>query len=122
MRQIEELEAENAWLKDRIKELTGSDVQVLKMQRAVRVSPQSARLLSCLFISDGPVSHRAIWSNVFEHDNGDMPENKIKDVVVCNIRRRLRQAEAPDGLKTVWGKGYELTPALRAWIAERIEE
>lgn len=120
MSQVEDLQAENAWLKDRIKELTGSDATSFRIQRALGVSFQKSKMLNLLMQTDGAVSHRAVWSNVFEHDNGDMPLNKIKDVVLCQIRRELKNQKAPEGIKTIWGKGYEMTPELRAWIKKRI--
>jgi DNA-binding winged helix-turn-helix (wHTH) protein len=48
----------------------------------------------------------AIYDKVFMHANGDGPDMKIVDVILCHIRPRM--AELGMLVETVWGKGYRL--------------
>ncbi len=46
---------------------------------------------------------------ILDHCYGGMdePEQKIVDVFVCKLRKKLRDAGAPsDFIETVWGRGY----------------
>ena len=38
----------------------------------------------------------------------DQPEDKIIDVFICKLRRKLSSAGAADVIATVWGRGYTL--------------
>ena len=45
----------------------------------------------------------------------DEPELKIIDVFVCKLRKKLHVAAGMgDAIKTVWGRGYQLTPMLQS--------
>jgi two-component system cell cycle response regulator CtrA len=38
----------------------------------------------------------------------DEPEGKIVDVFICKLRKKLKEAGAPDPIQCVWGRGYVL--------------
>lgn len=56
--------------------------------------------------------HNAIENN--RPENSDPTEQKMVDVVICHIRRRLK----PDGIdiKTIWGVGYSISPDHRSRV------
>lgn len=51
----------------------------------------------------------AIYDGVFMRDNGEGPDMKIIDVIVCKVRPAL--AEVGLVIETVWGKGYKIIEA-----------
>jgi len=53
-------------------------------------------------------------------DVDDETDVKIVDVVICNLRKRLK----PFAIKidTVWGCGYHLKPAFRQRAAQMLSE
>jgi DNA-binding response OmpR family regulator len=113
---IEQLEAEVARLRALVGELTASDRGV-QLRGVLRLSPQEARLLA-LIEAKGKASRDAIYGAIFEDIHGDGPELKIVDVIICKLRRKLREQNATGSIQTVWGWGYELSPELGAWLAD----
>jgi two-component system cell cycle response regulator CtrA len=50
----------------------------------------------------------------------DSPENRILDVFVCKLRRKLAAAGAAEIVRTAWGRGYLLEePTAEAISAAR---
>ncbi len=41
----------------------------------------------------------------------NQPDQKILDVFICKIRRKLRLLGAPGAIETVWGRGYRFNAA-----------
>lgn len=112
----EELLAENAYLKERVEELT-CVAAIPALCSALRLAPQQAKMLLVLTRrANFPISRETVYRAVFEHDNGDGPEVKIMDIVICNLRRVLRRERAPGSIDTVWGQGWKTTPELTAWV------
>lgn len=116
---VEELKEENAFLKQRIAELTGENDRIT-VQRAFGLSPKQAGVLALLLRNKRVVTRQALYSEVFEHDNGDGPFTQIMAVVVSKVRVRLREFKAPGTIQTVYGSGYCLTDDLRAWLDARL--
>lgn len=76
----------------------------------VRLTDQQFRLAK--FILDRyplMASKEAIYDGVFMASNGEGPDIKIVDVLICKIRPAL--AEIGLVIETVWGKGYRIIEA-----------
>lgn len=54
-----------------------------------------------------PVHRTRIYNNVYSADDGG-PDDKITDVRICHIRRKIKAAKIPFEIKTVRGVGFEL--------------
>lgn len=115
---VEEMREEIAHLRRQIAELRGAD-RVTSLKVALNLPPQRARVLA-LLEKRGQASRDVIYGQVLEYANGDGPEFKIIDVVVCHLRKKLKALGAPDGITTIWGIGYGVTPELQSWLAERV--
>jgi two-component system, cell cycle response regulator CtrA len=76
---------------------------------AVYFTSQEARLLSFLMRKHGVVvSKEQIWSSMYPAGR-DAADPKIVDVMVCKIRKKLRDHGLPqDFISTIWGRGYLL--------------
>jgi len=112
----EELQAENAYLKEQVEQLTNV-AAVPALRAAFRIEPQEAKLLLVLTRrANFVVSKDSVYRAVFERENGDGPTNKIMDVVLCGLRKRLVQAGAPGKIVTVRAEGWRSTPDLTAWV------
>ena len=80
------------------------------LPRSWRLTKTEERLLRAI---------RAVGPNLLHHERAmlalygmweDMPEQKILDVLVCKIRRKLMEAQAQIRIETVWGRGWRMTP------------
>lgn len=75
--------------------------------RSVRLSKQQFRLAQFLIRKfPAMASKDAIYDEVFMEANGDGPDMKIVDVIICKIRPLL--ADVGLVIETMWGKGYRL--------------
>lgn len=92
--------------------------------RSVHLTGRQRTLLECLARrKNATVTKDSILD--FLYGGLDEPEAKIVDVMVCAVRRKLREFGADRHLQTVWGVGYRLSdqPAEGAYtraIAETI--
>lgn len=86
--------------------------------RAFKVTAKEARLLSALLRRQECTKEQLLG---FMYDaNEDVPEIKIIDVFVCKLRKKLSD-HALD-IKTIWGRGYYITPEHRACAIQLLEE
>jgi DNA-binding response OmpR family regulator len=70
-------------------------------------------LFRMLAKSFGHVCHKSRLHNaLYASDENGGPGMKIMDVLVCYIRKKLKAAQVPLEIKTVWGVGFQLL-ALR---------
>lgn len=116
MSRVEALEAEIDRLRGQIAELTASD-RGAQLRAVLRLSPQESQLLA-LIEAKGRASRAAIYGSVFEDCHGDGPVMKAIDVVICKIRRKLREQGAPGQIKCVRHWGFELSSDLSAWLTD----
>lgn len=55
-------------------------------------------------------------------DSADASSELVK-AQICNVRKVLKRAGAPAPvIKSIYGIGYELTEAARAWLKQRVPE
>jgi DNA-binding response OmpR family regulator len=118
---IEQLETENAYLKDQLADLRGDAFQA-GIRMVIGATGQQADLAAVLYRNVGKVVRKtALWDQVFAYRNGDGPEMRIVDVQVCKLRQKLKALGAPPGvIETIWGVGYTLTDKGAAWLTARI--
>jgi two-component system cell cycle response regulator CtrA len=83
---------------------------VLVAGRPVHLAPNEYKLLELLAmrLRGRPVSKDDYLTHAYA-PNDDEPAGKILDVMVCKLRKKLRDAGAPDCIVTEWGSGYRLT-------------
>lgn len=120
MPSYEDLQAENAWLKAQIKDLTG--VALTPILRAkLGISPQQANVLAVLTRApDRLVTRNTLYETVFQHDDGDGPGMKIIDVVMCKIRAAMARSGIPGSIENIWGVGYRADADLCAWVHQQV--
>jgi two-component system cell cycle response regulator CtrA len=72
---------------------------------SVPFTPKEYQIFEVLALRRGIcLSKQALMDNLY---NGtDDPAEKIVDVFICKIRKKLHDAGAPDIIKTRWGTGY----------------
>lgn len=76
----------------------------------LRLTKQEARLLHHLDLRDGKAATKeALMAALYHAEPGDWPEDKIIDVFVCKLRKKL--VGTPYSIETVWGIGYRLLGA-----------
>jgi len=104
------LREENDALREEIRQLKEALAPTAILSRAWRLSKMEERLLRAI---------RAVGPNLLHHERAmlilygmweDMPEQKILDVMICHIRRKLMHAQAQIRIETVWGRGWRMTP------------
>ncbi len=87
--------------------------QVAVHATRVYLTPSEFRLLAFLMLRAGRCCPK---ESILDHLYGglDQPDQKIVDVFLCKLRRKLLAAGAPpDFLQTVWGRGYMIAkPAI----------
>lgn len=73
--------------------------------RPVRLTPTEFAILELLVLREGaPLSRRAIMDHLY--GGRDEPGDRIVDVCLCKLRKKLAEARAADLIGTVWGAGY----------------
>ncbi|MDP3457709.1 MAG: helix-turn-helix domain-containing protein [Hyphomonas sp.] len=113
---IAELRAQLAESEERVRQL--EDILqgkgwVLPPEVEVRLTPSQARMLALLAARE-LCSHEALFEasrGVGSHDNAGI---KVVDVHISKMRNRLKGFGL--GIRTVWGRGYQLDAATRAWL------
>lgn len=76
----------------------------------LRLSPTEARALFLLDRRRGSVVRRtSIMAALYsDRSDGDTPDDKIADVIICKIRAKLSAAGVPARILTRWGSGFVL--------------
>lgn len=72
----------------------------------VRFPPGEAAMLAALIRHKGRVVVPTALYIAAQGTDGPATSMTTVKVQVCHLRQRLRQAGAPDMIKTVWGMGY----------------
>jgi two-component system, cell cycle response regulator CtrA len=75
--------------------------------RPVRLSPREFEVLEMLMLRPGvPISKDRFMATLYGSEEG--PSERILDVFVCKLRRKLAAASAGATIRTVWGCGYRI--------------
>lgn len=97
-------------LSEQVRQLQEALAPTTLLPRAWRLTKTEERFLRAI---------RAVGPNLLHHERAmlalygmwdNMPEQKILDVMICKIRRKLMEAQAQVRIETIWGRGWRLTP------------
>ena len=90
--------------------------------RFFKASPIEAAMLGALLKKTEVTKaqlHQVIENN--RPSGRDEPtEEKIVDVMICKLRKRLKSANETYTVMTVWGSGYYIEPLVQKAILERL--
>ena len=93
----------------------GDEDIVFNCVRLFKVTRQQASLLSVL-IRRNEVS-KDMMHQIIEQSRGpnkdDPTDPKMVDVVICNLRKRMKKTPLKDTIETMWGCGYFMKPENR---------
>lgn len=53
-------------------------------------------------------------------DSMELTDPKMVDVMICKLRKKLREAGFPECIQTSWGKGYYIEPSVKQNIFAKI--
>jgi DNA-binding response OmpR family regulator len=67
---------------------------------------QQCGVLAAIVVAGGRiVTKEFIYESIFWNYNGDGPDQKLIDVILCRIRLLLKRFNVPIEIETVWGRG-----------------
>lgn len=110
--------AENALLRERIAVLESELMETRSLPIEWRLTPQECRVFGVL-VNRELATKSAIMTALY-HDRADEAEEKIVDVFICKMRKKITPFDIE--IRTVWGQGYSLDPELRARFRRRADE
>ena len=122
-KQVTELKAEIAEYDRQLNLRGGPEDEVMKWQLAntIGLTPSELLILNLLMERTEGMSRDGIMQAMYSHGHAasEVPEQKIIDVFMCKLRRKLRdRASLPhDAIQTIWGKGYRINPQRRQEVA-----
>lgn len=108
------LREENDILRETVRQLREELAPQIAFPAAWRLTPQQATVLSCIMAASPHVAkHSRIYAAVW--GSGDLPEDPRNQVqiLVCEMRRRMREAGVEPGFVNVCCVGYRMTLADR---------
>lgn len=93
--------------------------EYLLLMATFNFTPTETRLVQALYSVDRPMSKNALLDSLYDgRDIDEQPEGKILEVLVCKARKKMGAGEY---IKTIWGRGYEMTDAGRQALTARME-
>lgn len=77
---------------------------------------REAEILAALMVSRGTISKAELMAALYARNN--RPDEKIIDVYVCKLRKKLAPYFSPGVLiiETVWGRGHHIPDEMKAAI------
>lgn len=121
---IEKLQAQIDDLKSRLRDAVEPSL-VSSAMMVPGMSGAPARLLAALCQSHAPLDYKklialgGVGTRAQSQDCYPDRDNCLK-VQMYRIRRILREAGCPEGVKNISGVGYTLTQEARQWLSERV--
>ena len=82
-----------------------------KNYRAVSLTWKEYQIMEILMLRAGKTCSKGMILNHL-YGGFDDPEEKIVDVFMCKLRKKLAAAGAPDAIETVWGRGVVIRPDI----------
>jgi two-component system cell cycle response regulator CtrA len=101
---------ENVMLRERVAALEAELIEARPLPIEWQLTAQECRVFGTL-VNRELATKSAIMTALY-HDRDDEAEEKIVDVFICKIRKKLKRFNIE--IKTVWGQGYCLPAAERA--------
>lgn len=116
--ELDRVKDENDMLRQRIAEFFGLDTPWPKDVLGFRLTPIEEKFLRVLAKRDFG-SKEMLYSAIYDDRvfDEDLPDPKIIDVKICHLRKKLPS----DAIETIWGRGYRLTDAGKAWLKAKLE-
>lgn len=118
----ERLAADNAALKDELAEwrrwagarqAPETAETTAALMRALRVPRRVARAALCLIDRAGRLVETGVIGEAASPGSGRMTDAyEAGKVAVCHLRAAARDVGLAEGIETVWGEGYRMTPTL----------
>lgn len=116
---VEQLQAENAWLRSRVEALTNRALPD-ELHSELKVAPQGARILALLIQARGaPISGDELHRKVVARGPIEGERGRCVEVTIHKLRQALHARGFP--LSTVrhsCGQGYWLDPDFLRWVDE----
>lgn len=108
---IERLQLENDDLRERIAHLEAALGMNINPHVVLGLTPHEAAIFGIL-VERGSATRDQIMHALYalRHD-GEEPEVKIVDVLVCKARKKLQRFSI--SIETVWGQGYRMSAECR---------
>jgi len=118
---LELVEAENEMLRARVQDLEralhGGDI-ALPIEWGL--TPSEARVFGVLLTKDRVSKDQMMTAMYGLRSNCDVAAEKICDVYICKLRKKLKRFEVT--IHTDWGQGWRLDPRDRAAFRARLTE
>lgn len=109
-------------------EMPETDV-VFNARRVFKLTPLEAGFIVVLLRcehADKARLHTVIENQRFSRasnpDRLEVTDQKMVDVMICKLRKKLVTVDERFTIETVWGSGYYIAPAVRALINARLSE
>ena len=121
--EIEQLREAVAWLTSQLAEARNEPSHVA-LKRVLGLPGQAAKLLCVMLARPGKtVTFASFEDLVLADEHGDVHQETTRNIVrvqLCRVKAGLKALGAPDGIRSVWGAGYYVTPELAAWVEARL--
>lgn len=107
-------------LREHVRQLEEALAPTAILPRSWRLTATEERLLRAV---------RAVGPNVLHHERAmiilygmldDAPQQKILDVLICKLRRKLMEGQAQIRIETIWGRGWRMTAESCARFDEAV--
>ncbi len=122
MKTYEELEEELAYFKQALK-VEQSENRLAKLSKAFGFTPYEAKLALALYDRAGKILTKEFALETLYPDPDEAAFQKIVDVFICKIRTKLiYYCGNQKPIDTVWGRGYQMSPAGMAIFAQALDE
>jgi DNA-binding response OmpR family regulator len=118
----EELEEELAYFKQALK-VEQSEKRLAKLSKVFGFTPSQAKLALALYDRAGGMLTKGFALDILYPNPDEAAEQKIIDVFICKIRTKLiYRCGDQKPINTVWGRGYQMSPAGMAIFAQALGE
>jgi two-component system cell cycle response regulator CtrA len=107
---IETLEAENDTLRERIRELEAMLGMSIDAPLELGLTGTEARMFGLLRKVE-LASKKSLMTALYWDRIDDAPHEKIVDVMICHLRRKLKPWKIE--IETAWGQGYAMQAASK---------
>ncbi|BAU91210.1 hypothetical protein MPPM_2605 [Methylorubrum populi] len=108
--QVIALLEERDTLRETIRQLEDILVPFMVLPKDWRLTTSEQRMMRALRASAPGILHKERAMIAMYGTWEDAPEQKIVDVFICKIRRKLMEAQTRIHIETIWGRGWRLTP------------
>lgn len=111
--EIERLDEENRWLRDLL-------APPGFLPAIFPLTATEERAFKALLSREQWTRESLLASIYLDANESDIPDIKIIDVMICKIRKKLKHLGIE--IETFWGKGYRISPEMRARVTKIIAD